>query len=311
LKLIVVTPAGRERYLRLLSHYVLGSAEVVEWHLWDNCRNEADRAYLQTLADKDPRCKIKRLAHANGTIHNIGDFFQFCDDREAIYLRLDDDIVYVEPDFFPRFKARMLEQRGKALWYAPLIVNNAICSSLIQTLSKVELKGPITTQASCPDSWALPSFPIAMHPVLIDAVETGRIEAFRVPDREVRLSRFSINAIAFFGDEIVDMGAGFLPPDRNEEEWYSALLPMKLNRPGLVLGDLLVSHFSFYTQEAEVLRTDILERYYRLAGVAWDQNLIPPPKVERKGLRQFAWLYKSKQRAKAWPQYQIRLPARA
>ena len=93
MKLIVVTPAGREKYLRLLSHYVLGSSEVVEWHLWDNCRTEADRAYLERLAASDPRCRIKRLAGANGGFAIIGDFFRFCDDRDALYLRLDDDIL--------------------------------------------------------------------------------------------------------------------------------------------------------------------------------------------------------------------------
>jgi hypothetical protein len=55
MKLIVVTPAGRERYLRLLSHYVLASPEVLEWQLWDNCRTESDRAYLRELAASDPR----------------------------------------------------------------------------------------------------------------------------------------------------------------------------------------------------------------------------------------------------------------
>eukprot|EP01035_Chromulina_nebulosa_P064431 gene64431-88113_t len=50
MKLIVVTPAGREKYLRLLSHHVLESRGVYEWHLWDNCRNEADRAYFESVA---------------------------------------------------------------------------------------------------------------------------------------------------------------------------------------------------------------------------------------------------------------------
>jgi hypothetical protein len=47
MKLIVVTPAGREKYLRLLSHYVLRSPEVAEWQLWDNCRQ---RSSLQAKA---------------------------------------------------------------------------------------------------------------------------------------------------------------------------------------------------------------------------------------------------------------------
>lgn len=300
MKLIVVTPAGRERYMRLLSHYVLGSDAVDGWQLWDNCRTEADRAYLGRLAASDPRCSIKRLASANGGIAHIGDFFRFCDDPDALYLRLDDDVVFTEPGFFERFKARALENRGKALWFAPLIVNNAICSSLIQNLSKVTIKGQITCQAMCPTSWAHADFPIAMHPVLIEAARGGQLEAFRVPDREVRLARFSINAIAFFGAEILELGELFHPPNRNEEEWLSAVLPARLDRCGLVLGDLLVAHFSFYTQEHRLLQTSILDAYYDLAG-------LPPPqyKKPRDNLRQLL------QRLRRWrrkPRYTVSLP---
>jgi hypothetical protein len=286
--------------MRLLSHYVLGSGAVDGWHLWDNCRNEQDRAYLGKLAASDPRCSIKRLPSADGGTANIGDFFRFCDDVEALYLRLDDDVVFTEPGFFERFKARALASRGKALWFAPLIVNNAICNALIQTLSQVTIKGQISFQANCPTSWAKPDFPIAMHPVLIEAVRTGRLDAFRVPDREVRLSRFSINAIAFFGAEIVSLGELFHPPDHNEEEWLSAILPAKLNSCGLVFGDLLVAHFSFFTQEHRVLQTDILEAYYDLAG-------LPPPHYDkpRDNLEQRIHKWR---RSRKPPRYTISLP---
>ena len=305
MKFVVVTPAGRERYLRLLSHYVLSSPVVEEWQLWDNCRNEADRAYLQRLAASDPRVKIKRLDHADGSAANIGDFFRFCDDSEALYLRLDDDIVFAGPGFFERFKERALAHRGEALWFAPLIVNNAVCSSLIQNLSRVTVEGTITMQAMDPFSWAHASFPLAMHPVLIDAAKRGRLDDFRVPDREVRLGRFSINALAFFGAEIAALGEDFFPPHQNEEEWFSAVLPAKVNRPGKVLGDLLVSHFAFYTQEQKLLQTDILERYYELAGVPW------PGFAKPKDISPLKKLYRRlryRMREEDAPQYKISLP---
>ncbi len=59
----------------------------------------------------------------------IGDFYRFCDDAEAFYLRLDDDVVFVEDGFFQKFMARVMAERGSAIWYAPLIINNAICNS--------------------------------------------------------------------------------------------------------------------------------------------------------------------------------------
>ena len=273
-KLIVVTPAGRERYLRLLSHYVLGSSVVDEWQLWDNCRNEADKRYLRELAASDPRCKIKELPGADGGFRIIGDFFRFCDDPDALYLRLDDDVVYAEPGFFEAFKERALAARGSALWFAPAHHQQRRLRVPSEALLEGQDKGPITAQAMCPRAWAYANFPKALHPVFIDAVRRGRLDDFRVPDRDLRMGRFSINAIAFFGSEIVELGDRFIPPEGDEEEWYSVILPAKLDRCGRVFGDLLVSHFSFYTQERKLLQTDILDEYYRLAS-------LPPPSYEK------------------------------
>ncbi|PDQ19881.1 hypothetical protein CN311_17120 [Mesorhizobium sanjuanii] len=306
MKLIVVTPAGRERYLRLLSHHVLKSADVYEWHLWDNCRNEADRAYLQRLAATDKRCVIKTLPQADGSNNAIGDFFRFCDDADAFYLRLDDDVVFLEEGFFARFMKRVMAEKGAALWYAPLIINNAICNTMIKYLSKVLVEGPLTCQASCEFSWAHASFPQALHPVFIEAVRTNRLGDFRVPDREIRLSRFSINAIGFFGSDIVELGDGFFPPGGDhggEEEWLSATLPAKLDRPGKVLGDLVVAHFSFFTQERRLLQTNILDRYYELAGLAPPVYQIPAIRLKDR-LRPWRKLKRGRP-----PKYTISLPA--
>jgi hypothetical protein len=303
MKLIVVTPAGREKYLRLLSHYVLCSSDVAEWQLWDNCRNECDRAYLRTLAAGDHRCKLKQLPGANGDNRAIGSFFQFCDDPDALYLRLDDDIVFIEENFFSKFTARAKAERGRAIWFAPMVINNAVCNFLLQQLSRVAISGPITCQAMCPHSWAYPNLPEALHPVFIEAVRSGRLSDFRVPDRDVRLSRFSVNAIGFYGAEKLALGDGFLPPGcTEEEEWLSAILPAKTNRPGRIFGDLIVAHFSFYTQERRLLQTDILDAYYALAGLPAPQFERPREKVRLKD-RLRPW---RKRRIKG-PQYQVSL----
>ena len=125
-----------------------------------------------------------------------------------------------------------------------------------------------------------------------------------MPDREIRLSRFSINAIGFFGSDIVGLGEGFHPPSgSDEEEWLSATLPAKLDRPGKIFGDLIIAHFSFYTQERELLRTNILDRYYELAGLA-PPVYEKPPVSWREGLRQ----WRRRRRGSVPPRYVISLP---
>jgi hypothetical protein len=271
LKLIVITPAGRERYLRLLSHYVLRSPEVAEWHLWDNCRTAEDRKYLRELAASDPRCRIKEIPGSDGTNIFISRFFEFCDDPDALYLRLDDDVVYVQEDFFPRFVERAVAERENAAWFAPMIINNAICTWLLKHRSAFHFEGPVTPEATCRFVWRRPQAAIALHPLFIEAVKTGRRDVFKVPDETIRLARFSINAIGFFGSTKKALGDKFCPPGVDDEEWLTVVMPLYARKPGMIFGDMFVAHFSFVTQERFILRTDILNQYYALAG------LTPPP----------------------------------
>ena len=159
MKLVVVTPAGREKYLRLLSHFVLGSNEVDEWQLWENCRNEVDRGFLHRLAASDPRCKLKQIDGATGGFAVIGEFFRFCDDSEALYLRLDDDIVFLEDRFFPRFVARAMAERGGALWFSPLVINNGICNWFLKYFSKSPSAGRSPLRRCVLSRGAMRSFP--------------------------------------------------------------------------------------------------------------------------------------------------------
>jgi hypothetical protein len=261
---------------------------------------------LHRLAASHPRCRLKELAIADGSFDVIGNFLRFCDDPEALYLRLDDDIVFVEPGFFERFVERAMMERGKALWFSPVVINNAICNWLLKYFSGVSIVGPITAQAMCPYSWGTANFPKAMHPVFIEAVRSGRIDAFRIPDQRIRLSRFSINAFGFFGADKVALGERFYPPEGNEEDWLSAALPVFTDRYGIVFGNLAVAHFSFFTQERDLLRTGILDNYYELAG-------LPAPNLQRPRRSISEWLRDTsgRQLKRPWlkrdpgPQYSI------
>ena len=282
MKLIVVTPAGRDKYLRLLSHYVLGNPRSPSGSC-GTIAASSPTAHTCELAASDPRCRLKQLPDANGDNRAIGSFFQFCDDPDAFYLRLDDDIVFIEEGFFSKFTARATAARGRAIWFAPMIINNAICNFLLQQFSALRigadhLPSHVSPFVGLPEPAGSPT--PGLHR---GRARSGRLGDFRVPDRDVRLIRFSVNAIGFFGAEKIALGDTFLPPGcTEEEEWLSAVLPAKTDRPGRIFGDLIVAHFSFYTQEPRLLRTDILDAYYSLAGLPAPQYERPPEKVRLK-----------------------------
>lgn len=267
-KIICVTPAGRRHYLDLLKHYVLRETAVHEWHLWDNCRTSEDRAYINELARVHPRIKIDQLPGTDGTNRSVNRFYRFCDDPEAFYIKMDDDLVYLPQDFATRLCGQATAERQKYIWWSPLVVNNAICSWLIKYHSQEEIPEDLSCQASSARGWSDWKFAEAIHQRFLRAVERGEQEKFCVPNFEVSLSRFSINCIGFFGRDVVELGQSFCPLEGDDEEWISAVLPSKTGRPGRVVGSLVVSHFSFFTQEPELLQSRVLDHYFKLAGMA-------------------------------------------
>lgn len=285
-RVIAVTPAGRRGYLELLAHYVLADPGISEWHLWDNCRQQSDRLYIQELARRHDRIRIITLPATDGGNSSINRFYGFCDEPDTFYIKMDDDLVYLPPGLGSALFARARAERGTRLWWSPLVVNNAICTWLLKYFSQVTIEAEVTAQAACRVGWRSAPFAENLHAAFLDACRQGGIAAFHVPDQDIRLSRFSINCLGFFGSDVVEAGADFCPLGVDDEEWLSAVLPARLNRPGRIVGDCVVAHFSYWTQEAELLKTRILDDYYAIAGLKLSHRPIKkmPPRARIKSV---------------------------
>jgi hypothetical protein len=282
-KIIAVTPAGRRHYLELLRHYVCADKTIQEWHLWDNCRSEADRGYLELLEAEEPKIKLVRLDNVDGTNRSVNRFYRFCVDDDAFYIKIDDDIVYLPQGFGGALCRQAIEEREKYLWWSPLIINNAVCSWLIKHHSQITVNEPLTCQASDRWGWFDPAFAEDMHRKFLEALQAGDARRFHVPNFQISLSRFSINCVGFFGADARALGSDFCPPNVDDEEWISAYLPSRLQRPGRIIGNLVAAHFSFFTQEPELLQSRILDHYFEAAG-------LPPTKyaIKKRSLKQRA-----------------------
>jgi hypothetical protein len=266
-KIIVVTPAGRRRYLEILSKYILADKSIDEWHLWDNCRREDDRAYLNKLAESFSKIKIIRIDKIDGSTKSINKFYKFITDEEVFYIRIDDDIVFMEKNFGYELYKKALETKDKYLWWSPLVINNALCTYYLFCKDILKTNYPLTAQ--CTDNYAhgSPFFAEKLHNWFIDVIRKGELDKIKSEGIDISISRFSVNCIGFFGERMKSLGQMLLPLG-DEEEWISATLPVKLNLPGRLVGDLIVSHFAFFTQEAYLLnKTKILNEYARIAGI--------------------------------------------
>ncbi|HVY81108.1 MAG TPA: hypothetical protein VG994_09015 [Steroidobacteraceae bacterium] len=266
--IIAVTPAGRRRYLRILAHYILSDPSIARWQLWDNCRDPSDRGYLEQLAREHPeKVELVRLPRADGGLRAINPFYATLRDPHAFYIKLDDDVVWLPPRFGEQLLRAALDERTRYTWWSPVVINNALCSWLLKHHSPLQIDAEISAQAGCVHGWRSPAFAYSLHLAFLDAVRAGAVAQLEIPSFPMSLARYSINCLGFFGSEIARLGSRFCPPEVDDEEWLSAILPSRIGRPGRIVGHLLVSHFSFYTQEPYLLQTGVLDEYCRLAGL--------------------------------------------
>ncbi len=260
-----MTPAGRERYLRLLAAHVLAEPMVDEWQLWQNTTDPEDLAFLRALAAMHPqrvRLVEPPCEPPNGT-KTIGQFFRTAIDPDAIYVRMDDDLVWFERGFFARLLAERTADRDP-LFVFPLIINNAICSWLLHTLRRLDIRAPLQPWCLDPVGWESHEFAEALHRWFLGRVQRGTLDQLRFHRVTTALARVSINCIAWFGADLAPTRGEF-PREADEEEYASVTLPLLLGRVNRITGQAIAAHYSFFPQRKHLDATDLLARYRELA----------------------------------------------
>jgi hypothetical protein len=289
---IAWTPYGREHTVKILAQYLRREYErgiIDEWWL---CLNTDpgqgdDLRYAYLLAAAYPWIKLKeRMPHQvrrHPKQRNTGYFYEYMTDRNTVYLRIDDDIVYLHPDALDRLAVHRLEASGGVASF-PVMWNNSIISWYAQQAGVIPAAGtkrgggneeldyiwPQVGGPYCMDAvgWADGRFAVALHRLLLDRVEAGAAEElFLYQDYQLPTGmQFSVSVFTSLGSMYADLpdGPGVLVP-YEEEHWHTVAQPTKIGQPNSIVGDALVSHYTFFPQGPIVRATNVLERYAALA----------------------------------------------
>jgi hypothetical protein len=262
----IVTPAGRKRCLQILLRYLLRAKQAREfdrWILWVNTENDSDIEYMQSLAEQYDFIETRELTVPYDGCRSIGTFFPECVEDDTVYVRLDDDIVFIEPGAIDRLIRFRLANPDYFLVYGN-IVNNSILSFLHQHLGAVGRTFGINVYCATADlGFKRPAFAHYVHTEFLSQLKTGNADRFRFSRWLLHdFERVCINCISWLGSEFKQFG-GKVGPD--EELWLSVEKPMSLGRPSCIFGEVLFAHYSFQTQRPEMDWTDILQRYEAIA----------------------------------------------
>ena len=279
-RVVAFTPYGREVTVSILAEYMRREHErgvLDEWWLCLNTDPDQvkDLIYGYRLASKHPWIKaVNRpdgLPRLTPKQRNTGYFYRYMTDPDTVYVRFDDDIVYLHDDALTRLVRKRIQLSHSTLCTFAHIWNNAICSWYGQQHGVIPLEYGRVEQPFCMDpmGWANGQFAVKIHNLLLDHAETGTAHELYLY-QDVPLApqqQFSVSCFAAVGDVYAGLETpGVLVPDE-EEHWHTVHGPRKLNLGNVIIGDALVSHLTFMNQRQAVLdpSTGILDRYRKLS----------------------------------------------
>lgn len=272
------TPFGRERTVSILAKYMERDVRrgiVDEYILYMNTDDDqvADREYGYRLAEEYDWIRIieRPERYPGPKQRSTGYFYRYATDADTVFVRLDDDVVYLHTDAIENLVRARLEMPVPTAVF-PIIFNNAICSHFLQLCGKVPMEwGEVKQYCMDANGWANGAFAVKLHQLLLDHIEAGTVEdLYLYQDFPIAPgTQFSVSCFASLGSMYASLeaGPGVLVPDE-EESWHTIHRPLATGAPNILRGNAIVSHWSFFPQHAFLNSTDLLDRYRDLAEKA-------------------------------------------
>jgi len=266
----IVTPAGRKRYLELLFKYLKKQKKDFDiWTLWINTNNQEDIDFCKKLEKENDWIKtITPQINPMGSF-SVYHFYKYTCDPNKIYIKIDDDIVWMEQDFIKKIVRFRLENRDNFLVCANTI-NNAINDHMHQRFGALNIPEIIGYDVFDPNGWKNPSIAFKKHINLINSVVRSDLEKFKFKKIILNIfERYSINCISWFGKDFALFNGEV---DIEDEEWLTVIYPKKISKFNVIYGEVLCSHFAFFPQREYLDDINLLDLYKKIEKLYNDEN---------------------------------------
>lgn len=245
-KVCVVTPAGRAKHLDVLKRYIYREMDkglVDEWQLWKNTGVLQDIGYMDLMVEENPKVTIKDLCLDRYSPFNIYKFYQFTTDPDTVYLRFDDDIVFLDELACEQLVRERLN-KPKPFVISANIVNNTLISWVHQATGVLDTEHGIANYTRFDDiAHKNNEFVENVHRTFMVNQLHGQLSKYYFPDWKLnQFNDFSISCFAYFGPDLAPIN------NEDEELWISQMRPQELARPCLIKGDALVVHYGYFSQ---------------------------------------------------------------
>jgi hypothetical protein len=301
MKTIVVTFAGRKMFMEILFPYIKKYEDRIdEYHIYAATNNQEDLDYIEKFSAENKFVKVFRAEGGKDPIYLWNECYKNSQEEDAVYLKLDDDIVFIDDHLFSDFLDFRKNNPQYPIIY-PMIVNNLYTSWILQEKMSLEFSqrtnfnerwdtvkhqisnylksNPIPDRlihvipeefTLCPIGWGDPEFAKSVHDKFLECLENNQIETFKNTNDDSdgmvlhNHPPVSINCCAWLGSGMKEYTAKY-GDVWQDEVWLSVYLPILSGQPNYIYFNSIVSHFSYYRQmQGGILESNILERYNKI-----------------------------------------------
>jgi hypothetical protein len=265
-KVVVFIPAGRRRYMEILLKHILRQDDLIdEIRLWVNTKDEADLEWMNKISLSNKKITLDKTVLDNPTPDltdpnfELCRFWENCKDENTLYIRFDDDVVWLEDNFFKNLIEFRLNN-PEPLFVYPNIINNSIVDHIHQRLGCFPLEDKIQYECFDGNGTCNGEHVQRRHLEFIEDIKNNNLQKYKFTKWNLfNNERISINSLAFFGKDIKN-----LQVTADEENYIACVAPSILQKPSMIYGGALLVHFSFHTQRDYLDTTDVLQRYAEL-----------------------------------------------
>ena len=267
-KVKVLIFAGRKETMEILMPQIK-SDYIDEIIIGVNTNNQSDLNYIYSLKDNFEKIVYEEVPKGikRCSQESFRYFYTKMEDEDTIYFKLDDDLIYIEPSYFEKTLEFRVNNPEYICVY-PMIINNPLCNYL---LSK---KGVPVKYNNCDiphlmyNTWKDPTVAEKLLHAFaelknneiwkIDNFEFGKEFNYKINGGCIRPS---INAICFFGKDFKNLK---VKNYRTDDEEFLTNDIFKCGRKSIILGNVIVAHYAFFTQRPYLNTTNILKIYDNL-----------------------------------------------
>ena len=206
---------------------------------------------MQNLAIENDWIKCIYRSNVNGKNDSIYKFFDYVNDEDTVYIRLDDDIVWLEQNFIKSLLEFRIAHENYFLVFGN-IVNNNIIDHIHQRFGAFE--NIETIEYKCTgNSWKDGNLAKNIHDNFQRSLKEDKLNTYKFNKWELnQYERVSINCISWLGKTFKKYD---IKVNRDEEVDLTVNIPKKHQIINCIYGDKMCVHFAFQPQRS------VLDKY--------------------------------------------------